>query len=155
MKAHVRVGLLVSAMVLAPIFLTAQSVLGQSAPVGTLPVPQPHYRVLPLKTANMDAINAQSASGATIPLWSGTASYNGVNYAYQMGGKNPFAHTPNPAVGIYTPVIPVIIHFPDGTTSDPTQPTGCGTSTVFSPQQLVAGSPIFARHLYADGSTPL
>lgn len=152
LKARLRVGTLVSATVLVSLSLPAQRAFAQPTPSGNPSLHRATYRVVPLVNPNQAAISTQSAHGETIPLWSGSASYNGVNYPYQMVGKNPFVHTPNPGVMVDAPVIPVIIHFPDGTTSDPTKPTGCGTSTVLSPQQLVAGSPIFVHHRYMDGN---
>jgi hypothetical protein len=151
-KARVILGL-VSATVLVPLGLPAQSAFGLDSTGISPSAPHPHYRVVPLLNPDQNAIGAQSATGRTIPLWSGSASYNGVNYPYQMVGKNPFVHNSYSGVLVGAPVIPVIIHFPDGTVSDPTKPTGCGTSTVLSPQELVTGSPIFVHHDYKDGNT--
>ncbi len=68
-----------------------------------------------------------------------------------MVGKSPFVHHVHPWVVVDAPVISMVLHFPDGTTSDPTKPTGCGTSMSLSPRQLVAGSPIFREHSYTIG----
>jgi hypothetical protein len=149
---RVRIAVLVSATALAILSLPAQRAFAAPAANGSPSLHRATYRVVPLANPNQATISTQSATGKTIPLWSGSATYNGVTYPFQMVGKNPFVHAPNPGVMIDAPVIPIIIHFPDGTTSDPTKPTGCGTSTVLSPQQLVAGSPIFVHHHYMDGN---
>jgi hypothetical protein len=150
-RVHVLFRLAACAVVLGSLSLPAHSAF---AATGTGPSPpQPHYRVAPLLNPDLQSIAAQSATGGTIPLWSGAATSGGVTYPYQMVGKNPFVHTPDPTVLVGTEVIPVIIHFPDGTTSDPTRPTGCGTSTALSPIQLAAGSPIFVHHTEKVGGT--
>jgi hypothetical protein len=149
---RVRIAVLVSATALVTLSLPAQRAFAAPAGNGSSSLHRATYRVVPMANPNQGAISTQSARGETIPLWSGSASYNGVTYPFQMVGKNPFVHAPNPGVMIDAPVIPIIIHFPDGTTSDPTMVTGCGTSTVLSPQQLVAGSPIFIHHRYVDGN---
>ena len=149
---RVRIAVLVSATALVTLSLPTQRAFAAPAGNDSPSLHRATYRVVPLANPNQATISTQSATGKTIPLWSGSASYNGVTYPFQMVGKNPFVHKLNPGVMIDAPVIPIIIHFPDGTTSDPTKPTGCGTSTVLSPQQLVAGSPIFVHHRYMDGN---
>jgi hypothetical protein len=105
----------------------------------------------PVQSTDVARIMADSAARRTIPLWSGAATHQGVTYPYQMVGKSPLVHQRNPRVIVDTPVVSVIWHFPDGTTSDPTKPTGCGASTSLSPRQLVAGSPVFTAHPYSSG----
>ena len=96
----------------------------------------------------------QSDQGRGLPLWSGSATYQGATYAYQMVGTSPFVHHHgNPRTVIDVPIISAVLHFPDGTTSDATKPTGCGESTTLSPRDLVAESPIFQDHNYTIGGT--
>jgi hypothetical protein len=124
-----------------------------AAPVGRAPHAPLHAytAVRGLSSVNRAAIDAQSAAGTTIPLWSNTVTALGGPYTYQMVGKSPFVHAANPGTSVRTPVIPVIFHFPDGTTSDPTVADACSGS--LSAKALTLGSPIFKNHAYNLGGT--
>ncbi len=107
----------------------------------------------PVQSADVRRIMAQSAARKTIPLWTGTVQSQGSNYTYRMVGKSPFVHHTDPTVTIDVPIISAVLHFSDGTVSDPTKPTGCGPSLSLSPKQLVTGSPIFKKFSYVVGGT--
>jgi len=104
-------------------------------------------------SADNGLVMAQSAAGQTIPLWTGKVRSQGSVYTYRMVGKSPFVYQSNPTVTIDVPIISAVLHFSDGTESDPTKPTGCGPSISLSPKQLVAGSPIFKNSSYVVGGT--
>jgi hypothetical protein len=106
-----------------------------------------------IPSADNGLVMAQSAAGQTIPFWTGTVRSQGSVYTYRMVGKSPFVHHTDPTVTIDVPIILGILHFSDGTVSDPTKPTGCGQSVLLSPKQLVAGSPIFKSSSYVVGGT--
>jgi hypothetical protein len=112
-----------------------------------------HELAVPLPSADNGPVMAQSATGQTIPLWIGKVRSQGSVYTYHMVGKSPFVHQTDPTVTIDVPIISAILHFSDGTVSDPTKPTGCGQSVSLSPRQLVAGSPIFKNVSYVVGGT--
>ncbi|HEV2118393.1 MAG TPA: hypothetical protein VGR48_20310 [Terriglobales bacterium] len=100
--------------------------------------------VRPLKNARalLPAIQTQSASSATIPLWkySLVSPQDGVSYSGSMVGRSPFAHGfRSTSVPAY--LIPVIMTFSDGTVLDPTAPNSCLNNLAVA--GVTANSPIF------------
>jgi hypothetical protein len=96
------------------------------------------------------AIDSPTA-GATIPLWTSTVTAPGGPYTYSMVGQSPFVHVTNPLTVVPTQIIPVVFHFPDGTTSNPKVADACSGS--LSAKQLTLGSPILKNHAYNLGGT--
>jgi hypothetical protein len=123
------------------------------AAAGSRARPSTHGLAVPLPNADNGLVMPQSATGQTIPLWTGKVRSQGSVYTYHMVGKSPFVHQTDPTATIDVPIISAVLHFSDGTVSDPTKPTGCGQSVSLSPKQLVAGSPIFKNASYVVGGT--
>jgi len=104
------------------------------------------YVMRPLKTTTETAPRA--AAPATIPFWSGKTS----GYTYQMVGQDPTQALSNATTSLATPVIPVILTFPDGTVFDPTvADTTCSKPGI--PLSLMLASPLFGSSAYALGGT--
>jgi hypothetical protein len=104
------------------------------------------------------SIHRQAASGATIPLWSATATTAGTNYTYTMVGQNPFVTLSNPSTTISTVIIPVKINLKTSrrstTTFDPTATDAHGClpagKTAIS---LTQASPIFQNVTISGAGT--
>jgi hypothetical protein len=89
----------------------------------------------------------QTSSG-TVPMWSGSFSFNGTTYPYTMVGTDPAAGSGNTIVP--TEIIPLKFVFSDGTTLDPTAPVCGGTSSAL---QLTLNSPVFQSSTFTPGGT--
>lgn len=100
--------------------------------------------VRPLKNgrALMPAIQTQSATGATIPLWnySLTSPVDNLSYSGSMVGRSPFAHGFR-STSVQAYLIPVIMKFSDGTVLDPTTPDPCLSNLAVA--NVTANSPVF------------
>ncbi len=98
--------------------------------------------------ASHSVVQAQSASAATLPLWSYStaSSIDGKTYQGQIVGRSPFYHGQrSTSVTVY--LVPVAFTLSDsGTVFDPTAPDGClGNSTVLD---TVQQSPLFNSTQY-------
>lgn len=93
----------------------------------------------------------QAASGATVPMWTGsvTAGQDGKSYTYQMVGKDPTTKQASPSTRIVTPVIPIIWKI-GGASFDPTS-TSCGETS--SALNTVLASPVFKKTAFTPGGT--
>ena len=145
--------LLLSSLVAAVIFCAAAPAASGAEKQSAAPsekhkiiyiVPTRHFS--PEDLAN---IESQSASSATIPLWTyGVTAYDGKRYQGEMVGRAPFAHG-HRSTTIPTLLVPVILHFNDsGDTFDPTTPDSCspnGGSVV----SLVEQSPLFQNATFS------
>lgn len=101
--------------------------------------------------ADAARILRQAASGATVPMWTGsaTAGQDGKSYNYQMVGTDPTTKQARPSTRIVAPVIPIIWKI-GGASFDPTS-TSCGeTSSALS---MVLSSPVFKKAAFSPGGT--
>jgi hypothetical protein len=100
--------------------------------------------VRPLKNgrALLPAIQTQSATGTTIPLWnySLVSPVDNTKYSGNMVGRSPFAHGFR-STSVQAYLIPVIMKFSDGTVLDPTAPDPCNSNLAVS--TVTANSPVF------------
>jgi hypothetical protein len=92
----------------------------------------------------------QSASGATIPLWSGSFSYQGVTYPYVMVGTDPGLGSKTTKIPVV--IVPIEFDLPGGVVLSPDAPV-CGGSR--SAVELTKKSPIFASSPFVVGGTKI
>ena len=94
-----------------------------------------------------EALRAQTASGATIPLWTSNITDGAVTYTYTMVGKNPMVTQATPVTSVPTVLYPVkfIFKTSGGTTIATQDPTVADTkcSPKGIPLTLVKNSPFF------------
>ncbi len=116
---------------------------------GTLPgmAGRAHFRHFRSEVDLASALQ-QSTSGATIPMWNGSFTYQNTTYSYAMVGTDP-------ALGSKTTRIPVVIvplefDLPGGVVLSATAPVCGGTK---SPVQLTKDSPIFKSSTFTPGGT--
>ncbi len=106
--------------------------------------------VRPLKNgrALMPAIQTQSATGTTIPLWnySLVSPVDNLSYSGNMVGRSPFAHGFR-TTSVQAYLIPVIMKFSDGTVLDPTAPDPCNSNLAVN--NVTANSPIFQNAAFS------
>jgi hypothetical protein len=120
------------------------------------PLDQPRgvHDVLPYTGGySPNQLSLQAASGSTIPLWQGSAVYQGQTYSYQMVGQNPTIKLTSPSTVIQTIIVPLVFTFPPGNSVfDPTvrDPT-CSPSG--SPVAMTWFSPVFQTIQESPGGT--
>lgn len=133
-------------------FLAAASIAAPPMPAQQQQSQNPHRKfkvihVVPKSTtagaANSAMINAQVASGATIPLWNfSQVAYDSNTYTGQMVGRSPFARGRR-ATTIATEIVPIKVTMADtGEVFDPTVADPCAPGGK-SVDTLVVASPIF------------
>jgi hypothetical protein len=98
-------------------------------------------------------LTLQTQAGATIPLWSGSATYQGITYNFQMVGQDPTKKLADPFTPIVTALIPVKFTFePSNAVFDPAKPNSCTPHPAIT---MIEQSPMFVPVDGAVGGTPL
>lgn len=101
----------------------------------------PTFAVMPAPAIGEGALDAQAASGQTVPFWRGkeTSPLHPHHFATTMVGASPFAHPPRSTT---VPVVVIVarVRFSDGTVFDPTQPSACDP---VAPVTRFLNSPLF------------
>ena len=152
MSSASRRAAIVAVAVLASTGLAATQAQTSGATRGAPASGVPVDFVRPLPHLDAAEVSAQSAAGATIPVWSDTitASQDGKTYHYQMVGQDPRSALANPTTTIVANVIPIVVKLADGTTFDPTVKS-CGEKV--SALSAVLASPIFNNTAFSPGGT--
>ncbi len=92
-----------------------------------------------------DVTAAQAARAAitsgTFTQYKATVKVGTKSYTYVIAGRNPAIKVTNPASTITTELIPLILKFSNGNTSDPTKVDSCDSGA--SPLTRTQNSPIF------------
>lgn len=103
--------------------------------------------------AETAALKAQPAAGTPIADFTKTIVDGASSFNYTMIGKDPFVAQAKPATTIKTYLQPIVIHFSNGDTWDPTVADSCdaGASAVTRTQN----SPIFVAQKWKFGGTPV
>lgn len=149
---------LVSGFLATPVFgrdndaaFIIRGTLTNSSPQSTNQT-QARYAGSKLKDLELAKADQQAASGSTIPLWRGSATYRSIKYKYTMVGQSPFSVLDNPLATVNAWLVPVTVSFRDAEgnllhTSDPTaRDRKCSPEgTAF---ELTQDSPIFQPFPY-------
>ena len=103
--------------------------------------------------AQTAALKAQPAAGTPIQDFSRNIVDGASTFNYTMIGKDPFVTQTKPSTTIKTYLQPIVIHFSNGDTWDPTVADSCdaGASAVTRTQN----SPIFQPQKWKFGGTPV
>ena len=95
----------------------------------------------------------QAQVNATIPLWSGSATYQGTPYKFQMVGQDPTKRLVNPFTFVKAALIPIKFNFqPSNTVFDPAAGNSCTPRPVIQMTEL---SPLFVPITKSVGGTEL
>jgi hypothetical protein len=108
------------------------------------------YTVIPLKGVSRSALAAQSASGTTVPTWSGSivSPVDGNTYDYTMVGNNPMVKETTPTTTVGVDLVPIKLNFSNGT-MDPEAASECKSKSALT---YTNGSPVFGTHAYTAGT---
>jgi hypothetical protein len=110
----------------------------------------PMFKAIPpAHPVNVQQMQKLAQTGAALPTWSGSFSYNGNNYPYTIMGTDPSKGSATSIIKFG--FIPLAIKFPDGTVLDPTKPTQCGGTQ--SALNITLQSPMFKAVNWTQGGT--
>ncbi len=84
--------------------------------------------------------------------WRHTVNDGGTSLTYKMVGKDPTVVQLTPSTSIKTELVPVIIHFTNGDTWDPTVGDTCDATSALT---RTVNSPVFKSKAYTLGGTPV
>jgi len=100
--------------------------------------------------AQIRALRTQPAAATPIQDFTKTINDGGTNFTYSMIGKNPFVAQAKPSTTIKTYIQPVVVHFSNGDTWDPTAGDSCDTTSALVRTQK---SPAFVAQPWSFGGT--
>jgi hypothetical protein len=111
----------------------------------------PRYIARPARTADIEAARNAQKSGSGLQTWTGSFTYKGTKYTYEMLGTNPAKGSATTTITLN--IIPLAVKV-GSTTFDPTKPlqSACGVSG--TAEKFTLGSPLFANTVtYKQGGT--
>jgi hypothetical protein len=143
------VAMLVSAVAVIP--LAAPPALAGPARIGTITVKHARLDWAPTRTpAEVASLKTQTATSASIQMFTANVHDGASTFRYSMIGKNPFVAQAQPSTTVDTTLIPIVIKFSNGDSWDPRVIDSCDSQSALT---RARNSPIFVAQPWKFGGT--